>query len=198
MGGSPGTGPVARRRWPDGQFLRVARCRTLQPTRQCLPEPDQLTGAGHGTGRRCSNHGTHHVAGHVNPFGIPLDGDGGFADLSAEAAAVTARRASGTDTDTDTACASALAGARVVLAVRRPGIGGSLATRIRATSRGAEVRVASPDLADPAPVADSVPAWTCPLHARIDDAGVMSIPAPDRTARRREMRIAPVARGHLA
>jgi NAD(P)-dependent dehydrogenase (short-subunit alcohol dehydrogenase family) len=98
----------------------------------------------------------------------------------------------------DTAQALASAGAEVVLAVRRPDAGASVAASIRAVAPGAKVRVAALDLADMASVASFVGSWRGPLHMLVNNAGVMAIPALERTPQGWEMQFATNFLGHFA
>ncbi len=98
----------------------------------------------------------------------------------------------------DTAHALASAGAEVVLAVRRPDAGESVAADIRRTTSNSKVRVAPLDLSDMASVGAFVSAWKGPLHILVNNAGVMAIPALERTPQGWEMQFATNFLGHFA
>jgi NAD(P)-dependent dehydrogenase (short-subunit alcohol dehydrogenase family) len=76
----------------------------------------------------------------------------------------------------ETARALAGAGAEVTLAVRNTTSGEEAAADIRRTTGNDAVRVARIDLTDRPSLAAFAEAWTGPLHALVDNAGVMATP----------------------
>ncbi|MFK0110208.1 SDR family NAD(P)-dependent oxidoreductase [Streptomyces sp. NPDC091217] len=97
----------------------------------------------------------------------------------------------------ETARALVGAGAEVTLAVRDPIAGEKAAQDITASTGKKEIRVASLDLSDQASVAAFVAAWRGPLHALINNAGVMGPPLT-RTAEGWELHFATNHFGHFA
>jgi NAD(P)-dependent dehydrogenase (short-subunit alcohol dehydrogenase family) len=98
----------------------------------------------------------------------------------------------------DTASALAGAGAEVVLAVRRPDAGETVAASIRRATGNGKVRVALLDLADIDSVKAFTQAWSEPLHVLVNNAGVMAIPTLERTPQGWEMQFATNFLGHFA
>jgi NAD(P)-dependent dehydrogenase (short-subunit alcohol dehydrogenase family) len=98
----------------------------------------------------------------------------------------------------DTASALAGAGAEVVLAVRRPDAGETVAASIRRATGNTKVRVALLDLADIDSVKAFTQAWSEPLHVLVNNAGVMAIPTLERTPQGSEMQFATNFLGHFA
>jgi NAD(P)-dependent dehydrogenase (short-subunit alcohol dehydrogenase family) len=100
----------------------------------------------------------------------------------------------------ETARALAYAGADVTLAVRNLEAGTAVAKGIaEGLPPGAgELRVAPLDLADPVSVTGFIHAWTGPLHALVNNAGVMAFPQLTRTAAGYEMQFATNHLGHFA
>jgi NAD(P)-dependent dehydrogenase (short-subunit alcohol dehydrogenase family) len=92
----------------------------------------------------------------------------------------------------ETARALAGAGAEVTLAVRDPEAG-----RRTAADIGGNVPVARLDLADQRSVAAFAAAWTGPLHALINNAGIMAVPL-GRTREGWELQFATNHLGHFA
>jgi NAD(P)-dependent dehydrogenase (short-subunit alcohol dehydrogenase family) len=101
---------------------------------------------------------------------------------------------------TETARALAYAGADVTLAVRNLEAGTRVAKGIAEglPPEAGELRVAPLDLADPVSVTGFVHAWTGPLHALVNNAGVMAFPQLIRTAAGYEMQFATNHLGHFA
>ena len=77
---------------------------------------------------------------------------------------------------TETARALAAAGADVTLAVRDPGAGQRAAAAITAATGNERVRAAVLDLAGQCSVASFAAGWQGPLHALVNNAGVMAAP----------------------
>jgi len=119
----------------------------------------------------------------------------GGVDLTGKVAVVTG---GSSGIGIDTARALAAAGAEVVLAVRRPDAGESVAADIRSATSNSKVRVASLDLSDIASVGAFVAGWKGPLHILVNNAGVMAIPTLERTPQGWEMQFATNFLGHFA
>jgi NAD(P)-dependent dehydrogenase (short-subunit alcohol dehydrogenase family) len=96
----------------------------------------------------------------------------------------------------ETARALASAGAEVTLAVRDTAAGQRVAGEITAAA-GRPVRVERLDLADLESVAAFVAGWSGPLHALVNNAGVMAMPEA-RTPQGWEMQFATNHLGHFA
>jgi NAD(P)-dependent dehydrogenase (short-subunit alcohol dehydrogenase family) len=97
----------------------------------------------------------------------------------------------------ETARALAATGATVTLAVRNLEAGAVAAADIGTTTRGARVRVAPLDLADQASVRTFARTWAAPLHALVNNAGVMALPE-QRSPEGWEMQFAINHLGHFA
>jgi NAD(P)-dependent dehydrogenase (short-subunit alcohol dehydrogenase family) len=98
----------------------------------------------------------------------------------------------------ETARALATAGASVVLAVRNPEAGRSVADKINAGLDSPRVTVAQLDLADLSSVRRFATEWgKSPVHALIDNAGIMATPLT-RTASGWELQFATNHLGHFA
>jgi NAD(P)-dependent dehydrogenase (short-subunit alcohol dehydrogenase family) len=98
----------------------------------------------------------------------------------------------------DTAQALAAAGAEVVIAVRRLEAGEAVAAQIRLATSNARVRAALLDVSDISSVAAFASGWRGPLHILVNNAGVMAIPALERTPQGWEMQFATNFLGHFA
>lgn len=98
----------------------------------------------------------------------------------------------------ETARVLAMAGAEVVLAVRRLDVGEHVAKGIRESTENAKVSVEPLDLSDLHSVRTFVGAWNGPLHILINNAGVMAIPTLERTSQGWEMQFATNFLGHFA
>ena len=96
----------------------------------------------------------------------------------------------------ETARALALAGAEVTIAARDWGKGKEVAEAINAEAGASRVRVGKLDLADAPSVQSFAGAWSGPLHALINNAGVMASPLM-RTAQGYEMQIGANHLGHF-
>jgi NAD(P)-dependent dehydrogenase (short-subunit alcohol dehydrogenase family) len=116
-------------------------------------------------------------------------------DLSGRRAVVTG---GGSGIGIETARTLAGAGADVTLAVRRPGAAEMAASDINAAIGSTRVRVAALDVADQDSVDAFVRTWRGPLHLLINNAGVMALPALERTVQGWEMQFATNHLGHLA
>ena len=97
----------------------------------------------------------------------------------------------------ETARALAGAGAEVTLAVRDLAAGERAAEDITASTGNKQVLVGRLDLADQASVAEFAAAWDGPLHALVDNAGIMASPLM-RTPQGWEMQFATNHLGHFA
>jgi NAD(P)-dependent dehydrogenase (short-subunit alcohol dehydrogenase family) len=115
-------------------------------------------------------------------------------DLSGRRVVVTGA-ASGLGVETARALAGT--GAEVVLAVRDVDAGVRTAKDIAATTGNQAPHVAALDLADLGSVAAFVSDWDGPLHALVNNAGVMACPE-ERTAAGWEMQLATNHLGHFA
>jgi NAD(P)-dependent dehydrogenase (short-subunit alcohol dehydrogenase family) len=110
-------------------------------------------------------------------------------DLTGKRAVVTGG-ASGIGVET--ARALTLAGAEVTIAVRDIEAGRRAAKEI-----GDTVQVASLDLTDPATIDAFTRDWQGPLHILVNNAGIMALPDPHRTARGWELQFATNHLGHF-
>lgn len=97
----------------------------------------------------------------------------------------------------ETARALAGAGSEVTLAVRDVEIGRRVAADITATTGNAALRVARLDLADLASIAAFVAGWSGPLHALVNNAGIMATPEL-RTPQGWELQFGTNHLGHFA
>ena len=98
----------------------------------------------------------------------------------------------------ETVRALATAGADVTIAARRPDAAEEVASDLRAAIGNPRIHVAALDVADLASVRAFVAGWDRPLHALINNAGVMAVPELQRTAEGREMQFATNYLGHFA
>lgn len=96
----------------------------------------------------------------------------------------------------ETARALAEAGAEVTLAVRNVGAGKLVAERL-ADSTQRQVHVASLDLASGASIQDFVESWRGPLHILVNNAGIMAVPALERSSEGWELQFATNFMGHF-
>jgi NAD(P)-dependent dehydrogenase (short-subunit alcohol dehydrogenase family) len=97
----------------------------------------------------------------------------------------------------ETARALAAADAEVTLAVRDTEAGARAAAAIAASGAG-EVRLARLDLANRASIDAFCAAWRGPLHILVNNAGIMALPALERTAEGVELQFATNHLGHFA
>jgi NAD(P)-dependent dehydrogenase (short-subunit alcohol dehydrogenase family) len=98
----------------------------------------------------------------------------------------------------ETARALAGAGAEVTLAVRKVDAGEKTAADIRASTGNPAVLVRYLDLSDQASVRTFVANWEGPLHILVNNAGIMALPALERTGEGWEMQFATNYLGHFA
>ncbi|MCW2933650.1 MAG: oxidoreductase [Actinomycetia bacterium] len=116
-------------------------------------------------------------------------------DLSGRRAIVTG---AGSGIGTETARALASAGAEVTLAVRRPQAAAEIAAGIARDTGNAGVFVRALDLSDQHSVRAFAAARDQPLHILVNNAGIMALPALERTAEGWEMQFATNFLGHFA
>jgi NAD(P)-dependent dehydrogenase (short-subunit alcohol dehydrogenase family) len=116
-------------------------------------------------------------------------------DLTGKTMIVTGG-ASGIGIETVRALASA--GADVTIAARRPNAAEDVARDLRSVTGNPRIHVAALDVADLASVWAFVAGWDRPLHALINNAGVMAVPDLQRTAEGHEMQFATNYLGHFA
>ncbi|KZC77796.1 oxidoreductase [Sphingobium yanoikuyae] len=98
----------------------------------------------------------------------------------------------------ETTRALLLAGAHVTLAVRRPDAVAAVVEELRGQARGAAVDVRSLDLADVRSVQGFVDGWSGPLHALINNAGIMALPERQLSPQGFELQFATNYLGHFA
>lgn len=98
----------------------------------------------------------------------------------------------------ETTSALAAAGAAVVIAARRPEAAEDVAADIRVRSANHDVRVRQLDLADLRSVGRFVDNWEGPVHALINNAGIMALPDLQRSPQGWEMQFATNFLGHFA
>lgn len=98
----------------------------------------------------------------------------------------------------ETVLALASAGAAVTIAARRPHAAEAAAASLRQASGNSAIEVRELDVADLASVRRFVSAWDKPVHALINNAGVMALPELERNAQGREMQFATNFLGHFA
>ncbi len=91
----------------------------------------------------------------------------------------------------------AAAGASVTIAARRSDAAEEVARRIRAET-GGRIEVRPLDLSDLASVRRFVENWDRPLHALVNNAGIMALPDLQRNAEGHEMQFATNFLGHFA
>ncbi len=98
----------------------------------------------------------------------------------------------------ETSRALAAAGASVTIAARRPDAAEKVAAELRCVMPQARLKVRRLDVADLSSVREFVDGWSEPLHALVNNAGVMAIPELQRTAEGREMQFGTNYLGHFA
>jgi NAD(P)-dependent dehydrogenase (short-subunit alcohol dehydrogenase family) len=98
----------------------------------------------------------------------------------------------------ETVRALAVAGAAVTIAARRVEAAEIVAAKLRAETGNAAIGVRALDIADLASVRRFVAAWDKPLHALINNAGIMALPELARNNAGREMQFATNYLGHFA
>lgn len=92
----------------------------------------------------------------------------------------------------------AAAGASVTIAARRPDAAEEVAQSLRSDTGKGKIDVRPLDLSDLNSVRHFVEAWDKPLHALINNAGIMALPELQRSAEGCEMQFATNFLGHFA
>lgn len=92
----------------------------------------------------------------------------------------------------------ARAGATVTIGARNPDAAETVAARLRCETGNENILVHALDLADLRSVATFVEAWRGPIHALINNAGIMALPSLERTREGCEMQFATNFLGHFA
>jgi NAD(P)-dependent dehydrogenase (short-subunit alcohol dehydrogenase family) len=133
----------------------------------------------------------------ATPFGFATIADEVLQDidLSGRNMIVTGG-ASGIGTETSRSLAAA--GAAVTIAVRRPDAAEAVAQRLRQETGNNEIFVRPLDLSDLSSVGAFVADWKGPVHALVNNAGIMALPELQRTAQGCEMQFATNFLGHFA
>lgn len=126
-------------------------------------------------------------------FGSTVDDVVAGVDLSGRTAIVTGATSG---LGVETVRALAIAGARVVLAVRRPGVGAKIAAEIAATTGNPRVEARELDLADHSSVRRFTEGWTGALHLLVNNAGIMALAELRRTSGGWEQQMATNFLGH--
>jgi len=116
-------------------------------------------------------------------------------DLTGKTMIVTGG-ASGIGIETVRALASA--GAEVTIAARRPEAAEEVAATLREQTRNPRIDVRPLDLADLRSVRKFVTDWDKPIHALVNNAGIMALPELERSAEGCEMQFATNFLGHFA
>lgn len=98
----------------------------------------------------------------------------------------------------ETVRALASAGADVTIGARRPDAAEAVAGELRDATDSPNIHVRALDVADLSSVRAFVAGWDRPLHALINNAGVMALPTLDRTGDGRELQFATNYLGHFA
>lgn len=99
---------------------------------------------------------------------------------------------------TETTRALAAAGAQVTIAARRPDAAEEVARALRQETGNPAITVRSLDLGDLQSVRRFVEGWSGPVHALINNAGIMALPILERTSAGFEMQFATNYLGHFA
>jgi NAD(P)-dependent dehydrogenase (short-subunit alcohol dehydrogenase family) len=99
---------------------------------------------------------------------------------------------------TETTRALAAAGAQVTIATRRPDAAEEVARVLREETGNAAITVRPLDLGDLQSVRRFVEAWSGPVDALINNAGIMALPTLERTSAGFEMQFATNYLGHFA
>lgn len=92
----------------------------------------------------------------------------------------------------------ASAGAAVTIAARRPEAAEEIARSLREQIENPQIEVRPLDLADLRSVRNFVADWEKPLHALVNNAGIMALPELERSAEGCEMQFATNFLGHFA
>ncbi len=116
-------------------------------------------------------------------------------DLTGKTMIVTGG-ASGIGIETVRALASA--GAAVTIAARRTEAAEVVAVKLREQTRNPQISVRQLDLADLRSVRKFVADWDKPIHALVNNAGIMALPELERSAEGCEMQFATNFLGHFA
>ncbi|MCM8735192.1 SDR family NAD(P)-dependent oxidoreductase [Azospirillum sp. A1-3] len=98
----------------------------------------------------------------------------------------------------ETTAALAAAGASVVIAARRPKAAEEVAADIRIRTVNPGISVRQLDLADLRSVGHFVDNWEGPIHALVNNAGIMALPDLQRSPQGWEMQFATNFLGHFA
>ncbi|MCQ1775831.1 SDR family NAD(P)-dependent oxidoreductase [Neorhizobium galegae] len=98
----------------------------------------------------------------------------------------------------ETTSALAAAGAAVVIAARRTDAAEEVAAELRMKIANANIQVRQLDLSDLRSVASFVDDWEGPVHALINNAGIMALPDLRRSSQGWEMQFATNFLGHFA
>ncbi|GHB34326.1 SDR family NAD(P)-dependent oxidoreductase [Salinicola rhizosphaerae] len=131
------------------------------------------------------------------PFGFNSDADEIVqdVDLTGKTMIVTGG-ASGIGTQTTLALAAR--GAAVTIAARRPSAAEEVAHVLRGKTGNPNIVVRPLDLSDLRSVRAFVKAWDGPVHALINNAGIMALPTLERSCQGYEMQFATNYLGHFA
>ena len=131
------------------------------------------------------------------PFGFASTADDVLAglDLTGRTMIVTGG-ASGIGVETVRSLAKA--GAAVTIGVRRPDAAAPVVTALRNETGNTNIHVRALDLADLRSVSAFVETWGGPIHALVNNAGVMALPNLERTREGCEMQFATNFLGHFA
>ncbi|MBE0400097.1 SDR family NAD(P)-dependent oxidoreductase [Halomonas sp. FME1] len=98
----------------------------------------------------------------------------------------------------ETTRALALAGAEVTIAARRPDAAEEVASMLRRETGNPAISVRALNLCDLQSVRSFVETWDRPLHALINNAGIMALPELQRSSQGYEMQFATNYLGHFA
>lgn len=98
----------------------------------------------------------------------------------------------------ETTAALAAAGASVVIAARRPDDAELVARDLRIRTANPAIQVRQLDLADLSSVCRFVDDWEGPVHALVNNAGIMALPDLQRSSQDWEMQFATNFLGHFA
>lgn len=131
------------------------------------------------------------------PFGFSTTADEvvGGTDLVGKRVVVTGA-SSGIGIETARSLASA--GAEVTLAVRSIESGKKVAAEIKVQTGNSNVSIRRLDLSDQGSVRTFIGEWQGPLHVLVNNAGIMALPALERTPEGWEMQFATNYIGHFA
>ncbi len=116
-------------------------------------------------------------------------------DLSGKTMIVTGG-ASGIGTETTRALA--VAGASVTVAVRRPDAAEAIVASLREETGNPDITIRPLDLSDLGSVRRFVEAWSGPVHALVNNAGIMALPELQRSPAGHELQFATNYLGHFA